>query len=193
MAVTKKSDGNSKKTVEEGAEPSCRETTDSVPYKLIQLRKSDGAGDVRKDACGKSKSYRPRRNRNKDYSRSLSDIDDAEISIYLNTKAEINLKRILWEAMNGTCTKAKKQKRITETKTVKKDAKTYEKSVVRGQSSKINYDAYKLLNDELDSETAEIIRADSCVNSQHGSICHGSSKSSDREDEHDDDDYFDFL
>ncbi|KAI3468378.1 hypothetical protein Pfo_025041 [Paulownia fortunei] len=211
MAVTQNSDGNSKQPVEEGVEPSSREGADAGPCGLIQLRKSDGDPgscsdkgpstghrDINKNTCGMVKSYKLRRNRIKDNeSDGLSDIDDAEVFGYLNTKEEIHYKRILWEAMNGKYTKAKKQKRTTETKkgvSVKKAAKTTEKVEFQRPSSRINYDALKILNDELKqgSEMDQIIRADSYAhgteNSPDGNISHGmhgSNGSSYKEDQHD--------
>ncbi|KAK6158713.1 hypothetical protein DH2020_006027 [Rehmannia glutinosa] len=174
MAIKQNSDGNSKQRVEEGVEPSCREGTDAGPCERIQLRKSDGHPsccsdkgpstgnqDINKDICGMVKSYKLNIKRNKSNQDSLSDIDDAEVAGYLNTKA-------------------KKQK-TTETKkgvSVKKAAKTTEK-VDQKPSSRINYDALKLLNDELNqgSETSQIVGADSSYahrteNSPYGNISH---------------------
>ncbi|PIN12459.1 hypothetical protein CDL12_14937 [Handroanthus impetiginosus] len=124
---------------------------------------------------------------------SLSDIDDAEVSGYLNTKEEIHFKSLLWEAVNRNYTKAKKQKRTTETKksvNVRKAAKTAKKVEFQRPSSRINYDALRMLNDELekDPETAQIISTDSYThrteNSPYGNISNGSNDGSYNEDQH---------
>ncbi|KAL0393908.1 UNVERIFIED_CONTAM: hypothetical protein Slati_4357000 [Sesamum latifolium] len=158
MAVTQSLDGNSKKPVEKGGEPSHVEGADTGPCGLTQLRKSDGHstghGDISKDTCEVIKRYKLKRNRTKNNeSDSLSDIDDAEVLGYLNKKEEIYYKRILWEAMHGKSTEAKKQKRTTENKErllCQKVAKTTTKAEFQRPSSRINYDALKILNDELE-------------------------------------------
>ncbi|KAK4435729.1 hypothetical protein Salat_0736400 [Sesamum alatum] len=171
MAVAQSVEGNSEKLVEKGVEPSRIEGADAGPCGLMQLRKSDGPStgdwDISKDTCGIVKGYKLKRNRTKNNeSDSFSDIDDAEVLGYLNKKEEFYYKRILWEAMHGNYTEAKKQKRTTETKkvvSVKKAAKTTKKAEVQRPSSRINYDALKILNDELgqSSEAAQMISSDS--------------------------------
>ncbi|XP_011081996.1 uncharacterized protein LOC105164882 [Sesamum indicum] len=222
MAVTQSSDDNSKKPVETGIEPSQVEGADAGPCGLTQLRKSDGPStrhrDISMDTCGIVKSYKLKRNRTKsNESDSLSDIDDAEVLGYLNKKEEIYYKRILWEAMHGKSTEAKKQKRTTETKkgvSVKKaTTKTTTKAEFQRPSSRINYDALKILNDELEhsSEATPMISSDSygSKNSQYGlrgstnsdmSCCkddedfghHDGEMRSEYGDEYVDDEYFDF-
>ncbi|KAB2078303.1 hypothetical protein ERO13_A06G141400v2 [Gossypium hirsutum] len=59
----------------------------------------------------------------------LSDINDAEITGYLNNKKEMLFKKFIWEAMN----------------------KDYQK----GLSSKINYDALEKLNNEPEEKDSE--------------------------------------
>ncbi|KAL0323979.1 UNVERIFIED_CONTAM: hypothetical protein Scaly_2365000 [Sesamum calycinum] len=187
MAFKQSFDGNSKKPVEKGVEPSHVEGADAGPCGLTQLRKTDGPStrhqEIIKDSCGIVKSYTLKRNRTKNNeSDSLSDIDDAEVLGYLNKEEEIYYKRILWEGMHGKSTEAKKQKRTTETKkgiSVKKAAKTTTKAEFQRPSSRINYDALKILNDELEqsSEGTQMISSESCgsKNSQFG--LHGSKDS----------------
>ncbi|KAL7159570.1 hypothetical protein ABFS83_01G036400 [Erythranthe nasuta] len=174
MAVTQNSDGDSKPPKE---------------------RCQSGQSAINKDVCGMAKSYKLRRKRNRsNESDSLSDIDDAEVSGYLNTTEEFHLKKIMWEAMNRNHTQAKKQKRKPEKKkdvSVKEAAaKTTKEVEVPKRSSKINYDALKLLNDELDQEgcetagnTPEDSYARRTENSSDRNIGRGSNESSYYEDD----------
>ncbi|XP_027080171.1 uncharacterized protein [Coffea arabica] len=69
-------------------------------------------------------------------SESLSEIDDAEVIGYLNTKHEMRYKRILWEAMDRGFSKAKKPKLKAELKrstSVDKAAKATPKIEKKGR------------------------------------------------------------
>ncbi|XP_051151434.1 uncharacterized protein LOC127265598 isoform X2 [Andrographis paniculata] len=130
-------------------------------------RPSNGHNQINKDASITVKCCKVRENL-KNYRKldSLSEIDDAEISGYLNSKEEIIVKTILWEAINGNYKKAKKRKRTTETKkfaSAEKFAKASEKVGLQKRSTRINYDALKLLGSDLaeSSETALAITNDS--------------------------------
>ncbi|GFQ05639.1 hypothetical protein PHJA_002708000 [Phtheirospermum japonicum] len=206
MAVTQISDANSKEQEEEAIGPSSIEGADNAgPSELTRLRKTGGDPNRCSDKGpngnqgtnrGRVKTYKLSEKRKKDNQDSLSDIDDSEVVGYLITKEAINYKRILWEAMNRNYTEAKKQKRTTETKKgapVKKAAKTTEKVELRKPSSKINYDALKLIDDELDqgSETVQVVGADSSYahrteDSPYENISrHGSDDDCYNEDQHD--------
>ncbi|KAL2544609.1 uncharacterized protein Fot_13842 [Forsythia ovata] len=121
---------------------------------MLRLRAS-GAGhqDFNKKTSGQGQRYKQRSRTKSDGSESLSDIDDAEVVGYLNNKEEMQLKRMLWEAMNKEHVKVKKQKVATETKKItslQKDVKTTEKLKHQKRSSRINYDALSILNDDLE-------------------------------------------
>ncbi|XP_022881494.1 uncharacterized protein LOC111398693 [Olea europaea var. sylvestris] len=71
---------------------------------------------------------------------------------YLNNKKEMHLKRMLCEAMIKEHEKVKKQNAATKTKkttSAGKAVKTIEKLEQRKRSSRINYDALRLLNDDI--------------------------------------------
>ncbi|KAL3630020.1 hypothetical protein CASFOL_023004 [Castilleja foliolosa] len=178
MAITQISNANSKQQVEEENEPSCVEGADNCgPSELTRLKKMGCDSNLCSDEGpstgifqgknhGRVKTCKLSKKRKKDNQDSLSDIDDSEVVGYLNDKEVINYKRILWEAMNRNYTEAKKHKRTTETKKralIKKAAKPTEKVEFQKRSSKINYDALKLLDDESIqvSETAQVVGADS--------------------------------
>ncbi|XP_021802237.1 uncharacterized protein LOC110746331 [Prunus avium] len=91
-----------------------------------------------------------------DVSESLSDIDDAEVVGYLNSKQAALFKRMIWEAMNKDYDKGKSRKRARMAKKAapaKKSEKAVKVSTVMDTknrlSSKINYDALDKLNEEL--------------------------------------------
>ncbi|XP_021823719.1 uncharacterized protein LOC110764964 [Prunus avium] len=91
-----------------------------------------------------------------DVSESLSDIDDAEVVGYLNSKQAALFKRMIWEAMNKDYDKGKSRKRARMAKKAapaKKLEKAVKVSTVMDTknrlSSKINYDALDKLNEEL--------------------------------------------
>ncbi|ONI11385.1 hypothetical protein PRUPE_4G104400 [Prunus persica] len=91
-----------------------------------------------------------------DVSESLSDIDDAEVVGYLNSKQAALFKRMIWEAMNKDYDKEKSRKRARMAKKAtraKKPEKAVKVSTVMDTknrlSSKINYDALDKLNEEL--------------------------------------------
>ncbi|CAA0814991.1 Unknown protein [Striga hermonthica] len=135
MAVAHDSHGDSKQQVEGRIEPSCREGEDSGSCEPVQPRKASNKGGSRGMSRGLVKCYRRTQKRKKDNRDSLSDIDDSE---------------------------AKKPRKTTQTKkgaTVKKAAKTAEKVEIRKPSSRVNYDALKLLENESDQdlETAQIV------------------------------------
>ncbi|KAL3818434.1 hypothetical protein ACJIZ3_004339 [Penstemon smallii] len=177
MDVNQNSDSNLKPLVEDGVESSCREEIDAGPCGLTQT--SDNPSrcstkgpstrhrDIKNGNCGMAKRSKTKRSTKENESDSLSDIDDAEIIGYLNNKKEMQFKSLLWEAINRNYMNAKKQKRTIETKkggSVKKTAKTAEKVDTQKRSSRINYDALKMLDDELEqgTESAEITtKADS--------------------------------
>ncbi|CAA2958927.1 Hypothetical predicted protein [Olea europaea subsp. europaea] len=124
---------------------------------ILQLRASGDASavhqDFSKNSSGKRQRYKKRSRTKSDGSESLSDIDDSEIVGYLNNKKEMHLKRMLWEAMNKDHVKVKKQKTATETKettSARKAVKTIEKLEQQKRSSRINYDALRLLNDDME-------------------------------------------
>ncbi|XP_022724601.1 uncharacterized protein LOC111281208 isoform X1 [Durio zibethinus] len=91
----------------------------------------------------------------------LSDINDAEITGYLNNKTEMLFKKLVWEAMNKDYPKkqrkpviAKKStsaKNVVASRTVK--GKEEEKEHKKRLSSKINYDALEKPTDEPDEVT----------------------------------------
>ncbi|GER39739.1 transcription factor IIB [Striga asiatica] len=162
MAVAHESQGNSKQQVEEKIEPSCRGSEDAGSCEPVQPRKASNKGGNRGMSRGLVKCYRPTKKRKKDNQDSLSDIDDSELVGYLNTKEEIDYKRALWEAINRNYTQGKKARKTTQTKkgaSVKKAAKTTEKVEIRKPSSRVNYDALKLLENESDQdlETAQTV------------------------------------
>ncbi|KAL2517522.1 Uncharacterized protein Adt_13769 [Abeliophyllum distichum] len=121
---------------------------------MLRLRASGvGHQDFNKKTSGQGHRYKQRSRTKSDGSESLSDIDDAEVVGYLNNKKEMQLKRMLWEAMNKEHVKVKKQKVATETKkitSVQKAVKTTEKLKHQKRSSRINYDALSILNDDLE-------------------------------------------
>ncbi|KAK6264373.1 hypothetical protein QUC31_012519 [Theobroma cacao] len=93
----------------------------------------------------------------------LSDIDDAEITGYLNNNTEMLFKKMVWEAMNKDYRKQKQKKPTTGKKSTsakKAVASRMEKRKEEGKenkkrlSSKINYDALEKLSDEPE-EVAE--------------------------------------
>ncbi|XP_059625054.1 uncharacterized protein LOC132268247 [Cornus florida] len=117
---------------------------------------SSGHQDVNADFAGQLHRHRHSRIRTTtvDESESLSDIEDVQVTGYFLNKEEMHYKRIIWEAMNREYPKrGRQQKRATEAKIqtpAKRAAKTT--SVTENEkclSSKINYDALKKLNDEL--------------------------------------------
>ncbi|XP_075489191.1 uncharacterized protein LOC142528036 isoform X2 [Primulina tabacum] len=140
-----------------GSKPSCGEVVDVVSCGSLNLREpndaSTGHPDINKGISGVVKRFKQRRSRTNNHaSDSLSDIDDAEVSRYLNTKEEMHYKRMLWEDINGKY--VNKQKKAAERKKgspLKKAAKTMEKvkSTVSRRSSRVNYEALKILNEEL--------------------------------------------
>lgn len=91
-------------------------------------------------------------------SESLSDIDDAEVAPYLNTKKEAFYKSIIWEAMNKDYAKGKSRKRARQPKKAAPPNKAVKISTEmdnkKRPSSKINYDALKKLSDEDDDNYA---------------------------------------
>ncbi|XP_073312784.1 uncharacterized protein [Primulina huaijiensis] len=170
-----------------GSKPSCGEVVDAVSCGSLNLREPNGAStghpDINKGISGVVKRFKQRRSRTNNHaSDSLSDIDDAEVSRYLNTKEEMHYKRMLWEAINGKY--VNKQKKAAERKKgapLKKAAKTMEKVkspfllcyeydrilFLQRRSSRINYEALKILNEELEhgskASQSQIITADSCA------------------------------
>ncbi|CAL2252607.1 unnamed protein product [Prunus armeniaca] len=91
-----------------------------------------------------------------DVSESLSDIDDAEVVGYLNSKQAALFKRMIWEAMNKDYDKGKSRKRARMAKKAapaKKPERAVKVSPVMDTknrlSSKINYEALDKLNEEL--------------------------------------------
>ncbi|XP_075479460.1 uncharacterized protein LOC142520345 isoform X2 [Primulina tabacum] len=75
-------------------------------------------------------------------------------------------KRMLWEAINGKY--VNKQEKVAERNPpLKKAAKTMEKVKSTRRSSRINYVALKILNEELEhgskASQSQIITADSCA------------------------------
>ncbi|XP_042004002.1 uncharacterized protein LOC121752958 isoform X2 [Salvia splendens] len=159
MAVTQESDCNSKTPLKESIQHCGGEVADP------QHSKYDGPSTrrkaIRKNVCGHQGGSRIK-NRKSD---KLHDIDDTEIVGYLNTKEEMHCKRILWEAMNEKCIKAKKQKIPAETKksgAVKIATKTTEKVEPKKHSSRINYDALKSLGGDFERcESGESSKAES--------------------------------
>ncbi|PPS14485.1 hypothetical protein GOBAR_AA06085 [Gossypium barbadense] len=98
----------------------------------------------------------------------LSDINDAEITGYLNNKKEMLFKKFIWEAMNKDYQKKKQSKPATRKNSSARKAvgsrmeKVTEEEVVekkkvffRGLSSKINYDALEKLNNEPEEKDSE--------------------------------------
>ncbi|KAG6387891.1 hypothetical protein SASPL_153086 [Salvia splendens] len=146
MAINQEFGCNSKTPLPESIQHCGGEVADPLH------RKYDGSSmrreAITKNICGYQGGSRIQ-NRKSDR---LHDIDDIEIVGYLNTKEEIHRKRILWEAMNEKCIKAKKQKVPTETKksgAVKIATKTTEKVEPKKHSSRINYDALKSLGGDF--------------------------------------------
>ncbi|XP_050369489.1 uncharacterized protein LOC126787645 isoform X2 [Argentina anserina] len=108
-----------------------------------------------------------------DVSESLSDIDDAEIAPYLNSKKEAFYKRIIWEAMNNDSVKGKgkqarkPQKTSSPNKAVKISA---EMDDGKKRSSKINYEILKNSNEE------DVNHAPDFEESSHGDVEHSNDK-----------------
>ncbi|XP_073128424.1 uncharacterized protein [Henckelia pumila] len=156
-----------------GINPSSGEVVNAVSCGPLNLREPNGPStghpDINKSISGVLNRSKQRRNRTKNNaSDSLSDIDDAEVLRYLNTKEEMHYKRMLWEAINGEYVNVKKQKKTAERKKgvpLKKAAKTTEKVKSPRRSSRINYDALKILNEEMEkgskTSQSQIIPADS--------------------------------
>ncbi|XP_073053307.1 uncharacterized protein [Primulina eburnea] len=135
------------------SKPSCGEVVDAVSCGSLNLREPNGAStghpEINKDISGFVKRFKQRRSRTNNHaSDSLSDIDDAEVSRYLNTKEEMLYKRMLWEAINGKYVNEKAAER-KKGAPLKKAAKTMEKVKSTRRSSRINYEALKILNEEL--------------------------------------------
>ncbi|XP_021294611.1 uncharacterized protein LOC110424381 isoform X3 [Herrania umbratica] len=87
----------------------------------------------------------------------LSDIDDAEITGYLNNNTEMLFKKMVWEAMNKDYRKQKQKKPTMGKKSTSakkavasrmEKRKEEEKENKMRLSSKINYDALEKLSDE---------------------------------------------
>lgn len=156
-----------------GLKPSSGEVVDAVSCGSLNLMEPNGSSighhDINKGISVVVKRFKPGRNQTKNNaSDSLSDIDDAEVNRYLNTKEETHYKRMLWEAIYGKYVNAKKQKKAAERKKgapLKKAAKITEKVKSPRRSSRINYDALKILNEELEhgskASQSQIIPADS--------------------------------
>ncbi|XWS19961.1 hypothetical protein CRYUN_Cryun31cG0060600 [Craigia yunnanensis] len=91
----------------------------------------------------------------------LSDIDDAEITGYLNNKTEMLFKKLVWEAMNKDYPKKQRKPATGKKSTYAKKAvasrtgkgKEEEKENRKRLSSKINYDALEKLTDESEAAT----------------------------------------
>ncbi|XP_075506866.1 uncharacterized protein LOC142543462 isoform X4 [Primulina tabacum] len=154
-----------------GSKPSCGEVVDAVSCGSLNLRESNGAStghpEINKGISGVVKRFKQRRSRTNNHaSDSLSDIDDAEVSRYLNTKEEMLYKRMLWEAINGKYVNEKAAER-KKGAPLKKAAKTMDKVKSTRRSSRINYEALKILNEELEhvskASQSQIITADSCA------------------------------
>ncbi|XP_075511816.1 uncharacterized protein LOC142547414 isoform X5 [Primulina tabacum] len=153
------------------SKPSCGEVVDAVSCGSLNLREPNGAStghpEINKGISGVVKRFKQRRSRTNNHaSDSLSDIDDAEVSRYLNTKEEMLYKRMLWEAINGKYVNEKAAER-KKGAPLKKAAKTMEKVKSTRRSSRINYEALKILNEELEhgskASQSHIITADSCA------------------------------
>ncbi|KAL6524220.1 hypothetical protein OROMI_031315 [Orobanche minor] len=205
MAVTKNSDGSSKRgsvskhhtssrfelskdKVDERIQPPCGKSAVAGP--CDPSRCSDkGPSNVNQGRNrGVVTSYKPSKKQKRVNPDSLSDIEDAEVVGYLNTKEEINYKRILWEALNREYTEAKKQKQTTETKngvSVEKAAKTIEKVESHVMHSPVNK------HKNQGSATAQMVGGGSShvhryENSPCEKISHsGSGECSYNEDQHD--------
>ncbi|MBA0598221.1 hypothetical protein Gorai_007994, partial [Gossypium raimondii] len=94
----------------------------------------------------------------------LSDINDAEVTGYLNNNKEMLFKKLIWEAMNKDYQKKKQRKPATRKKSSARKAvdsrmeKVTEEEVVekkKGLSSKINYDALEKLTNEPEERDSE--------------------------------------
>ncbi|KAB2025776.1 hypothetical protein ERO13_D06G146200v2 [Gossypium hirsutum] len=94
----------------------------------------------------------------------LFDINDAEITGYLNNKKEMLFKKLIWEAMNKDYQKKKQRKPATRKKSSARKAvdsrmeKVTEEEVLekkKGLSSKINYDALEKLTNEPEERDSE--------------------------------------
>ncbi|XP_039070460.1 uncharacterized protein LOC120217438 isoform X2 [Hibiscus syriacus] len=105
---------------------------------------------------------RKRKSRSKSAADDFSDINDAEISGYLNNKTEMLFKKLMWEAINK-CYAKKKIKPATEKESSAKNAvagrmasvKEKEPENKKRLSSKINYDALEKLTDGIPEEVTE--------------------------------------
>ncbi|XVF25332.1 hypothetical protein REPUB_Repub13aG0204300 [Reevesia pubescens] len=111
----------------------------------------------------KNRVLRKRKSRSKSDD-DLSDINDDEITGYLNNKTEMLFKKFIWEAMNKGYQKKQRKpvtrKKPTSAKTIvarrMEKGKDEEKENKKRPSSKINYDALEKLTDEPIMQLSEI-------------------------------------
>ncbi|KAL5555413.1 hypothetical protein UlMin_037649 [Ulmus minor] len=106
-----------------------------------------------------------------DESESLSDIDDAEVMKYLNSKKEADYKRNIWEVMNNDYLKRRPQKRSKKAKKdvpTKKEVNVSTKMDEKSLRSKMNYEALKKLHEwDHNSDKEEDIDSAYHVDKQH--------------------------